>query len=446
VGSTTVRSLGGLLGGRLGVAAAASLGTFFDYYDVFVAASAAALVWPSVFFSGLGEGTAIGLSLGAFGVNFIVRPLGAFVFGNYGDRVGRKRVLTWTLILASLGTLGIGLLPASASIGIAAPMLLYVFRLVYGLGLGGEWGGAIAWVAEFSSSRRGVWTGLVQLAAPLAGVVSSLSFVAVLLLPYSQFLAWGWRIPFVIGSLVAVVGFIIRSRMQESPLFKELLAKNEVMRRPAMESLRAFGPRIAGLTIAILYLFTFFAFFSVPYALSYMIASGLSSQLSNQLFTISLAFGVVGCFGGSALSDRFGRKKVVAASLAISLAMIYPWIVLVGSGDRFSAEIGLALMTVGLELGNGAIGAFLAESFPSRVRYSASGIAYSVSGTIGGMFSGILLPVLIGLYGVKGAIVPGAVLCVAVAALSVALLVVLRETSKFTLTGSADPYSTPASG
>jgi MFS transporter, MHS family, shikimate and dehydroshikimate transport protein len=428
--------------GALGVIASASLGTFFDYYDIFIAASAAALVWPQVFFSGLGQGVAVGLSLGAFGVNFIVRPLGAAIFGNYGDRLGRKRILTWTLLLSAFGTLGIGLLPSSATVGLLAPILLYLFRLVYGLGLGGEWGGAISWVAEFSSAskRRGLWTGLVQLVAPLAGVVSSLSFVLVLLLPHTEFLAWGWRLLFIVGSGVAIVGYIIRTRMQESPMFQELVEKSEILKTPAVLSFRTYGTRIVSLIAGVLYLFVFFAFFSVPYTLSYMIASGLSAETSNSLFTVALAFGVLGCLGGSYLSDKVGRRKVIAASLIISAALMYPWIQLVGSGLGVETLLGLTVMTVALEFGNGAIGAFLAESFPSSLRYSASGMSYSVAGTIGGLTSGALLPVLIAVYGVKGAIVPGSILCLLVAVMSIAFLLVLKETKHLGLTSSADPY------
>ena len=426
------------------ITAAATLGTFFDYYDVFLAASAASLVWPTVFFSGLGAGAAIGLSLGAFGLNFVVRPLGAAIFGHYGDRLGRKRVVVWTLLLAALGTAGIALLPSSDSIGWFAPLLLYVFRLVYGLGLGGEWGGAVSWVAEAAphSRRRGLLIGLVQVAAPLAGVISSLSFAVVLLLPHSDFLAWGWRVLFALGSVIAIVGFVIRSRLTESPMFKELLEARGVAKSPVAESVRKFGRRIVKTIGAILYLFTFFAFFSVPYVLTFMIAKGISPATSNLLFTGSLAVGVFACLAGSVLSDRVGRKKVVAASAVLGATLMYPWIVLVGSGSLLSAIIGLSLMTAALEMGNGAIGAFLAESFPISSRYSSAGMAYNVAGTLGGLFSGFLLPVLISIYGATGAIVPGSVACGVVALVSVTFLMLVRETKSVELTLDGDPYAT----
>lgn len=426
------------------ITTAAALGTFFDYYDVFLAASAASLVWPTVFFSGLGASAAIGLSLGAFGLNFVVRPLGAAVFGHYGDRLGRKRVVVWTLLVAALGTAGIAVLPGSASIGWLAPTLLYVFRLVYGFGLGGEWGGAISWVVEAApeSKRRGLLTGLVMVAAPLAGVLSSLSFAVVLLLPHAAFLAWGWRVLFALGSVIAVVGFVIRSKLTETPMFKELIESRGVSKSPVAESFRKFGKRLVETIGAILYLFTFFAFFSVPYVLTFMIAKGISPAMSNLLFTGSLAFGVVACLAGSALADRFGRRRVVAASALLGLTLMYPWILLVGSGSQINALVGLSLMTAALEMGNGAIGAFLAEAFPISSRYTSSGMAYNIAGTLGGIFSGLLLPVLIGVYGATGAIVPGSALCGGVAVVSVIFLILTRETKSTKLTLSADPYET----
>lgn len=433
------------------VAFAASLGTFFDYYDVFLAASAAALVWPAVFFSGLGTGAAIGLSLGAFGLNFVVRPLGAAIFGSYGDRLGRKRVVAWTLLVSALGTIGIALLPSSAAIGWFAPVMLYAFRLIYGLGLGGEWGGAVSWVVEAAplSRRRGLLAGLIQVAAPLAGVLSSLSFAVVLLLPRPEFLAWGWRVLFGLGSLIAVVGFVIRTRLSETPLFKELLETQGPARAPLSESVRRFGGRIAKSIGAILYLFTFFAFFSVPYALTYMIETGIPPATSNLLFTGSLGVGVLACLAGSALSDRVGRRKVLAASALLSAALMYPWMVLVGSGSATSAIIGLSLITATLQMGNGAIGAFLAESFPASVRYTSSGLSYNVAGTLGGLFSGFLLPVLIGVYGVTGAIIPGAVTCGIVMVGSVLLLLLIKETKGAEVTLVSDPHGAtppPADG
>ena len=423
------------------IAAAASIGTFFDYYDVFLAASAASLVWPAVFFSGLGASAAIGLSLGAFGLNFVVRPLGAAIFGHYGDKLGRKRVVVWTLLVSALGTIGIAALPSSALIGWYAPFLLYVFRLVYGLGLGGEWGGAVSWVVEAApeSRRRGFLTGLIQTAAPLAGVVSSLSFAVVLLLPHAEFLAWGWRVLFALGSAIALVGFVIRKKLSETPMFLELLETRRASRSPVAESVGRFGRRIAEAIGAILYLFTFFAFFSVPYALTFMIAKGIPVATSNLLFTGSLAVGALACFAGSVLSDRFGRKKVVELSAILGVVMTYPWIVLVGSGNSMEALVGLTLMTSVLEIGNGAIGALLAESFPTSSRYTSSGIAYSVAGTLGGLFSGFFLPLLIGGFGVAGAIVPGAVTCAVVGAASLMLLALMEETKSVGLALDADP-------
>lgn len=424
------------------VAVAASLGTFFDYYDVFLAATAASLVWPTVFFAGLGTRMAIALSLGAFGLNFVVRPLGAAIFGHYGDRLGRKRVLSWTLLVSALGTAGIALLPSSASIGLLAPVILYALRLIYGLGLGGEWGGAVSWLVEAApkSRKRGLLAGFVQVVQPLAGVVSSLSFVAILLLPYSEFLAWGWRILFIIGSLIAVVGFVTRARLAETPMFRELQASKGVTRSPVAESIRKFGGRIAKSVGSILYLYTFFAFFSVPYALTYMMASGLSPEESNLLFTGSLVVGVIACLAGSALSDRFGRKRVIAASAILSVASTYPWISLVSTGSYLSVLVGLSLLTAAGQMGNGAIGAFLAEGFPSSSRYTSSGIAYNMAGTLGGVFSGFVLPVLIGTYGVANATFPGAIICGVAALGSLGSLMLVKETKRTKLTLNADPY------
>src|SRR5437879_3523128 len=215
------------------------IGTAVEWYDFLIYGAATALVFNKVFFPA-GNGTlAIIAAFGTYAIGFLARPLGAAIFGHYGDKVGRKAMLAITIIVMGSGTFLIGLLPTYEQIGIAAPVLLVVLRFLQGIGLGGEWGGAVLMVVENApTGKRGLFGSMVQVGNPIGNLAAIGMFALVSQLPESEFMAWGWRIPFLISVLLVGVGLYIRLRMQETPVFRELKAANKVAQMPIVEIFR----------------------------------------------------------------------------------------------------------------------------------------------------------------------------------------------------------------
>jgi len=210
----------------------ASIGNFLDFYDFFISSSAASLVWPTIFIQPLVAGNtnlALAISLASFGITFLARPLGAFIFGHYADKVGRKSALLITLLLAFISMIGIGLLPPYASIGVVSVILLFTFRFILGISFGGEWGGGATWVMEFAYKRGklGLYSVIYQISGQFGITTSSLAFATLaFLLPRQQLLDWGWRVLFYIGAAVLIIGAIIRYLFSDSPVFERIKSQN----------------------------------------------------------------------------------------------------------------------------------------------------------------------------------------------------------------------------
>ncbi|MER6470767.1 MFS transporter [Streptomyces collinus] len=416
------------------IVAASLIGTTIEWYDFFLYGSAAALVFNKLFFPDSDPLVGTLLSFLTYAVGFAARPLGALVFGHYGDRLGRKKLLVLSLVMMGGATFAIGLLPTHASVGTAAPVLLTVLRLVQGFALGGEWGGAVLLVSEHGDARRrGFWASWPQTGAPAGqllatGVLSLLTAV----LSDDAFGTWGWRIPFLLSGLLVMVGLWIRLSVDESPVFKEALERSESRRRqgeaeklPLVAVLRhhwrdvlvAMGARMAE-NISY-YVITAFI---LVYATT---SAGVSKQtaLNAVLIGSAVHFAVIPAWG--ALSDRVGRRPVYLLGAAGIGLWMFPFFALV---DRGSFGYLLLAVTVGLIL-HGAMyapqAAFFAEMFATRMRYSGASIGAQFASVAAGAPAPLIATALLADYDSS---TPIALYVIAAAVLTLIAVGVARET------------------
>ena len=388
------------------VAAASSIGTTIEFYDFFIYGTAAALVFPTIFFSDQSAATATLASFATFAVAFFARPVGAIVFGHFGDRIGRKRTLVWTLLIMGIATVLIGLLPGYDTgafglfpdgIGLWAPVLLVVMRFFQGFAVGGEWAGATLLTAEYAPrGRRGMMAMWPQLGPAFAFLLSSGTFLAFTLAagddagPDSAFMQYGWRIPFLLSSLLVLVGLWIRLRVDETPVFKEAevrpgRASGNTL--PFLDALRYQWKEILIAGGALASLFSLFymgtSFFTsyatdTDYGLGHSRAFVLSmGMVAAVVFAISIA-------ASAMWSDKIGRRKVIMVSctLAVLWALIVFPVMDTGSPTAFA--IGLIVTLVIFGIAYGPAGAALPELFQARYRYTGAGLGYNLAGILGG--------------------------------------------------------------
>ncbi|MFI6698941.1 MFS transporter [Streptomyces sp. NPDC050509] len=433
------------------IVAASLIGTTIEWYDFFLYGSAAALVFNKLFFPDSDPLVGTLLSFLTYAVGFAARPLGALVFGHYGDRIGRKKLLVLSLLMMGGATFAIGLMPTHATIGTAAPVLLTVLRLVQGFALGGEWGGAVLLVSEHGDAeRRGFWASWPQTGAPAGqllatGVLSALTA----LLSDDQFVAWGWRIPFLLSGVLVIVGLWIRLSVDESPVFKAALAQaaerkaaagtagTEAEKMPLVAVLRhhwrdvlvAIGARMAE-NISY-YVITAFI---LVYATN---SAGLSKQtaLNAVLIASAVHFAVIPAWG--ALSDRIGRRPVYLIGAVGVGGWMFPFFALIDSASFGNL---ILAVTVGLVL-HGAMyapqAAFFSEMFATRMRYSGASIGAQFSSVAAGAPAPLIATALLADYDSS---TPIALYVMGAALITVVALACARETRHRDLTDvDADP-------
>ncbi|MGD9526344.1 MFS transporter [Pseudonocardia sp.] len=378
------------------VVAASMAGTTVEWYDFFLYGVAAAVVFPKVFFPANDPAVATLLALGTFAIGFIARPVGGLVFGHYGDKIGRKKLLVASLLMMGLSTFAIGLLPGYATIGIAAPIILVLLRLLQGFALGGEWGGAVLIVSEHGEpSRRGFWASWPQAGAP-GGQLLANGLLALLALvqPEDAFLAWGWRIPFLLSAVLVGIGLYIRLAVEESPIFKAAQAKAEaqaaagekqsmpiveVFRRYPREVFTAMGARFA--ENVSYYIFTIVV---VTYLTKNPPVHQLSSSFVLNAVLIGAAVHLVTIPMWGAASDRFGRRPVyLFGAVGVGVwAFAFIWLI-----DTESFPLTVLAIVVGLVLHGAMYGpqaAFLSELFGTKVRYSGVSVGYQLASIVAG--------------------------------------------------------------
>jgi MFS family permease len=361
-------------------AAAASLvGTTIEYYDFFIYATAAALVFNKVFFPEFDGLAGTLISLSTFAIAFVIRPVGGIVIGHLGDRLGRRPMLVFTLVSMGAATLLIGLLPGYASIGVAAPILLVLLRIVQGFALGGEFGGAVVLTMEHSDpGRRGYFGSWVQTGGPLGLVLATLVFLPLAALPQDDFLAWGWRIPFLLSVVLIVVGYVLRRTIHESPSFTEVRRTGAVDRAPLLTVLRRYPAQtllVAGATLGGGVTFYMMAVFGLSYSTSEL---GMSRSSILLVVLVTMVVDSLMIIGFGRLSDRIGRATVYTGGVAGMLVLAFPWLWLLSTGEPWIVLLGYLMIAVPHAATQGVAGVYLAEVYRAAVRYSGLSLGYTI--------------------------------------------------------------------
>ncbi len=379
---------------------ASLIGTTIEFFDFYVYATAAVLVFPTLFFPTSDPTSAILQSFATFSIAFFARPIGAIVFGHFGDRIGRKATLVAALMTMGVSTVLIGLLPSYEFIGVLAPLLLALFRFGQGFGLGGEWGGAVLLATENAPPEKRSWYGMFpQLGAPIGLFLSSGIFWALLhLISQEDFVAWGWRVPFVASIVLIVIGLWVRLSITETPEFRAAIEKKERVAIPVATIFRNHKRSIVLGTFAALATFVLF-YIVTAYLLSYNVKVLKISFLDALLVQIVAAifFGIFIPISGK-LSDRYGRRTVlVLTTIAIAAySFLLPSLLSGGLAEvYFFAALGMALMGMTY----GPIGTALAAPFPTAVRYTGASITFNFAGIFGASLAPYIATSLAATYG-----------------------------------------------
>src|SRR4051812_8014247 len=414
------------------VIVASLLGTSLEWYDFFLYGTAAAVVFNKLFFPNASPATGTLLAFTTAAVGFVARPLGGILFGHMGDRRGRKQVLVITLLMMGIATMLIGALPTYESIGVAAPLLLALLRFVQGLGLGGEWGGAVLMTLEHGApERRGLNSSWPQVGVPMGNLLAAGALgVLGAVMSEDAFLSWGWRLPFFLSGVLVLAGLWIRLTVAESPLFAEVertgakveMPLLEVLRRHPRELLVAMAARIG--TDVAFYTFTVYSLVYVTGTVGRERSVGLTAVLVGSAFQLVL----IPLFGG--LSDRFGRRPVYAAGAVAAAAWSFAFFPLLSTGTTavIVFAVVVALLTHAAMYGPQA--AFIAELFSTELRYSGASMGYQLAGVLGGGIAPIVAIALVEAFGSAYAV---SVYVLAMMLLPLVALALAPETSERSL-------------
>src|SRR4051794_24421941 len=400
--STAVERLGGEREGDTQslrqVALASFIGTTIEWYDFFLYGTAAALVFDKLFFPSVSPTIGTLAAFATFGVGFAARPVGGIIFGHFGDRVGRKSMLVISLLIMGLATAAIGILPSYASIGIAAPIILVILRLAQGIGVGGEWGGAVLMSVEHApKGKRGFYGSWPQMGVPAGLLLSTVIFTIVQsATSEDQFAAWGWRIPFLVSIVLVAVGLFVRLAVMESPAFREVEKTGaqsdkpivDVVREHKRDVLTAMGMRIA--ENGCFYIFT-------DFVLAYgeeTLKLSKNTMLTGVIIAAALGLLTVPLYG--ALSDRFGRNKLYMAGAVFTLLFAYPFFAMLDTKEPVVIWLAIVLaVNVGHDLMYGLQAAYFSELFGTRVRYTGASIGYQLASVFGGGFAPLIAVALL---------------------------------------------------
>jgi MFS family permease len=417
--------------------AGASVGSAFEWYDFFLATTAAAIVWPKIFFPAqMDQALALAVSISTIGLAYLARPVGALLFGHYADKIGRRNMLVWNLILLGVASLGTAMLPPYASMGSFALVMLFVFRFLIGVGLGGEAGGAFSWIAEArpNAKHRGFWITWPNAVLVLGKLASIFVFyiLAVLVSP-AAFLDWGWRVAFYLGAALVVVGLIIRIRILESPMFQQLRTKRAVLKYPAFQVIREQWRKIFIMLWLYAYIAGVPALIILPYSVTYLTKLGVNEVFATLSVTVGTAVAFFTILLGAFVSDYVGRLKVIRIAGILTITAFFPYFWML---NTLNAIWILAAQTIlyGVEdIGNGCCIAVFTESFATKYRASGAGLTLQLSGFVTGVLVAVILPALLLTYGIVGAWLPIVWICVGMTAMSIAATFFVKETKGITL-------------
>lgn len=385
------------------IAAACLVGSAIEFYDFLIYGTAAALVFPTVFFPHLSPTVAMIGSMGTFAAAFLSRPLGAAVFGYFGDRLGRKKTLIATLLIMAVSTVTVGLVPTTATIGMAAPLILVGLRLSQGFAVGGEWAGSALLSAEYApTGKRGRYGMFTLLGGGTAAVLSSLTFLGVNVTigeDSPAFLQWGWRVPFLVSAALIGIALYVRLNIDETPVFAEEKAHNLIPKAPTAEALRLQRREIA---LAAGSMMTAFGFVYMGNTYLVMYAHAHLGYSRGFIWSVGAVVGLVSisCVALSAtLSDRIGRRRIMLFGWAGCLAWSFVVIPLIDTGKPAWYVVAIVGMFALTAIGSGPTAAFVPELFATRYRYSASALAQNLAGVVGGALPPLLAGTLLATYG-----------------------------------------------
>ncbi|MFE9932100.1 MFS transporter [Streptomyces sp. NPDC005533] len=380
----------------LRLATASLAGTAIEFYDFFVYGTAAALVLGPLFFPSFSPLAGTLAAFGTFAVGFLARPLGSAVFGHIGDRHGRRPVLLASLLLTGLATVAVGCVPSYGSIGVAAPVLLLLLRFLQGLGLGGEWGGAVLLTAEHApEQRRGLWSSFPQMGPPVGFLLANgLMLGLSASLSDAQFTSWGWRVPFWAAGLLALAGLWLRRSVQETPQFKALTETGRRADAPLTEVVRGHW-RLLLLTGGAL---------AVAYAVFYTVTTWALAYATERLGlprTVVLAciMGAVALMGAvtplvAVLGDRYGRRPLCLAGCTACVVSMFPLVALLGTADPLLMTMGFAVALLAMVTMFAVVGAYLPELYAPRIRCTGAAVGYNLGGVLGGALTPVVATAL----------------------------------------------------
>lgn len=368
------------------VASASFVGTVIEFYDFGIYGAAAALVFPQVFFPALGPAAGTIASFAALGTAFVARPFGSILFGHLGDRLGRKRTLIATMMTMGLATVLVGLMPTAAQIGVAAPVLLVVLRIMQGLAAGGEWAGAVLFSSESApAGQRGFWAMFPSLGGAVSLILANGTFLLTsLVMSPDAFMSWGWRVPFIASILLVMFGLWVRLSVDETPVFKTMVVDRGTSPVPLVEAYKSQRREVLLATGISMIAFTLLYIGN-----TYLVSYGTSILELPRTFVLLIAMLGGAAMGtgivvGAVLSDRFGRRRILMIMSWVAIAWSLALFPIIGRGSEAAFSLGLPLTTLVAGLAAGPLGALLSETFNTQYRYTAAGLSYSLAGMLGG--------------------------------------------------------------
>jgi MFS transporter, MHS family, shikimate and dehydroshikimate transport protein len=417
------------------VAIASFIGTTIEWYDFYLYGTAAALVFPVLFFPNFDPIYGTMAAFGSYAAGFIARPLGSMVFGHYGDKLGRKKMLMISLILMGLATFLMGLIPSYQSIGLLAPLLISLLRVIQGFAVGGEWGAAVVMAVEHAPpGKRGLYGSFPQMGVPAGLLISTLVFSLVSnSMSNDTFLSWGWRIPFLCSAVLIMIGILVRLKVSESPVFLEAAEKKQQEERPVLTVLREQKKPLL-LTIGMKLLQNALFYIYTVFVLSYIVNTlNLDRSVGLNAVMISSVIGLGTLPLWSYLSDKIGRKPVYLFGTIASTLFVLPFFWLMDSGSVLLITIGIV---IGLNVLHDAVygpqAVYYSELFGTKVRLSGASIGYQVGAILAGGFSPIIATWLLAKF--EGESWPICLYLIALGVISIVSTLFARETYRDSLT------------